>query len=416
MEFLMQESNIVKNDKLLPRVLCWAKIKPNKQGSFEDYLWNMTVEAKKRKCLFILCVLGPVDSKFIKDLNDAGCKVVFLDENKIRYPWRLIKLLHHYKINILHTHFVGPADIFLLIIRFFWSGKIVFTDHSSDPLLHSSSFFLKTKIQNAKRFVLSFFIDLYLPVSNFVEDRICKNIPMAKHKVHRLYNGIDLKRFKSYDNIDDKKFILSDLNICDDELVVSFIGQLATEKGIHLCLNVIDRLLKNHKKFHFLIVGDGNKKSLVNYFYQNNTDKKYIHVLGSRSDVDDILRVTDVLLVPSLWGEAFGLTAAEGIASSVPVIASNIGGITEIVKDNYNGLLIKVDSEKELEDSIKYLLDSPDVRSQMGLNGRSHAVENFSLDVMVEKTYKYYKDLLLLSSYKKSYSFFNRKKSTQGSN
>ena len=409
----MQESNIIQDDKLLPRVLCWAKIKPNKQGSFEDYLWRMTVEAKKRKCLFVLCVLGPVDSKFIKDLKDIGCEIVFLNENKIRYPWRLIKLLHHYKINILHTHFVGPADIFLLIIRFFWSGKIVFTDHSSNPLLHSStSISLKTKIQNAKRFVLSFFIDLYLPVSNFVEKRICKNVPMAQHKIHRLYNGIDLKRFKPYDNVADKKCILSDLSIRDDELVVSFIGQLTTEKGIHLCLNVIDKLLKNHTKFHFLIVGDGNKKTLVSDFYSNNTDKKYIHILGSRSDVDDILRVTDVLLVPSLWGEAFGLTAAEGIATAVPVIASNIGGITEIVKNNYNGLLIKVDCEKELEKSIKYLLDSPDVRSRMGMNGRSHAVENFSLDLMINKTYKYYKDLLLLSSCKKSYKFFNNKKST----
>ena len=408
----MKKSNLEKDEQLLPRVFCWAKIKPNKQGSFEDYLWHMTVEAKKRKCLFVLCVLGPVNSNFIKDINDIGCEIVFLNENKIRYPWRIIKLLHHYKANILHTHFVGPADIFLLIIRCFWSGKIVFTDHSSNPLLYSSSFFLKAKIQNAKRFFLSFFIDLYLPVSDFVEDRICKNVPSAQHKIHRLYNGIDLKRFKSYGNMDDKKFILSSLNIFDDELVVSFIGQLATEKGIHLCLNAIDRLLKTHKKFHFLIVGDGDKKLLVNDFYRNSIDKKYIHVLGSRSDVDDILRVTDVLLVPSLWGEAFSLTAAEGIASSVPVIASNIGGITEIVKDNYNGLLIKIDCEKELGKSIEYLLDSPDVRIRMGLNGRSHAVENFSLDVMVEKTYKYYKDLLLLSSYKKSYSFFNRKKST----
>jgi len=413
----MLKNNFVQNAQVSPRVLCWAQIKPNKKGSFEDYLWAMSKKAKRRHWRFILCVLGPVNPQLNLELQDSDCEIVYLTHEQSQNPWHLIKLLHQYKINILHTHFIGPTDFILLMSRCFWEGKIVVTDHSSNPLIPAlTPSLVKRKLQTVKRLTFSYCINLYLPVSGFVAQRICSNIPLVQHKVHRLYNGIDLNRFKPCDTYIEKQGLKSELMAFnDDKPIVSFIGQLITEKGIHLCLNVIGKLLKEKKNFHFFIVGDGKQRPLVEAFYKEHPYKEYIHILGSRSDVDDILRITDMLLMPSLWGEAFGLTAAEGIASAVPVIASDIGGIPEIVQHNYNGLLIPTDNENELEMSIKSLLSSPEDRAQMGINGRVHALEYFSLDTMVEQTYAYYETLLSVPPTHLHNIFINKVTSSSGS-
>jgi len=412
----MLKSNFVRDIQTLPSVLCWAQIKLNKKGSFEDYLWAMSKEAKRRKWRFILCVLGPIKPQLNQELIDIGCELVYLTQAQSHDPWHLIKLLHQYKVTILHTHFVGPTDFILLMSRFFWGGKIVVTDHSSNPLNSAlTPNLFKRKLKEVKRLTLSYCINLYLPVSGFVAKRICNNIPLAHHKVHCLYNGIDLNRFKPCDSHIEKQILKSELMTFNDgKPIISFIGQLISEKGIDLCLNTIGKLLNDQQNFHFLIVGDGDKKALVEAFYKEHPHKKYIHILGSRSDVDDILRITDMLLMPSLWGEAFGLTAAEAIASAVPVIASDIGGIPEIVLHNYNGLLIPTDNTVELEMSIKYLLSSPEDRAQMGINGRVHAVKCFSLGNMIEQTFRYYVTLLSAPP-NRSHNIYIEKEPSSGS-
>ena len=392
----MSSQQSTQNNQSKPSVLCYALISPNKKGSFEDYLWNMSQEAKKRNWHYVICVIDPIQDELHQRLLDQGCEVLKMTKEQAHDPWHLVKLLRTNKFNILHTHFVGPTDFVLLLCRCFWKGKIVFTDHSSGDLFEQApGNLIKRAFRNTKRSGLSYCVDLYLPVSKFVQQRIIGNIPVAGKKVKLLYNGIDTDRFHPAANDEDKVRIKTGLlGVNDDRPIVIFIGQLIEEKGIQMCMKVMHKMLSEQLKCHFVIIGDGPARADVEQYCADTPFKDYVHYVGRRSDVNELLRVTEVMLMPSIWTEAFGYAAAEATASGVPVIANNIGGIPEVILQDHSGLLVTPGNQDELEQAVRTLLQDDNKRRQMGINGRQYALENFPLDTMVSKTFDHYQGLI----------------------
>lgn len=371
-------------------------ITPNKKGSFEDYLWAMGNEARCRGWRYVICVLGPVSVPLHQWLTTSGCELICLDDKQFENTNYIAELLKTYRADILHTHFIGPTDTALLTFKLKWRGKIVFTDHSSNSLSpdKQSNIFAK-QIRGLKRFIVSQCIDLYLPVSDFVAERIVNNVPQAKSKVRRLYNGVDLERFEPiHCEHQRQKLKSSVLGINDGKPVVSFIGQIIVEKGIDMFLDAIASMLDGGVQCHFIIVGDGIARVQVEEFCEQLQYQPSVQYLGLRSDVNEILAITDVFVMPSQWGEAFGLTACEAAASGVPVVASRVGGLSEVVIDNYNGLLISLGSQSELEESIRLLVEHPAKRDEFGRNGRLHAQKHFLLSDMLMQTFDHYQRIL----------------------
>ncbi|CAH1535202.1 Glycosyltransferase family 1 protein [Vibrio jasicida] len=379
-----------------PTVFCWALISPQKQGSFEDYLWLMGKEAQKRGWTYIVCVIEPISSTLKTWLLESGCELICLDYDKITNSGFIVRLLKEHKVDILHTHFIGPTDPSLLLCKLRWGGKIVFTDHSSNPLgMPSKDYLVLNQLRSMRQSILSLAIDAYLPVSDFVASRIARNLPNAHHKIHRLYNGIDLARFQSAIPKEKAMQIKSArLGVSDDIMIVAFIGQLTQEKGIDHFLNVAKRCVDGGIECQFLIIGDGAYRKEVETLCAHQDYQRDIQYLGLRSDVPDILSVTDVFVMPSLWGEAFGLTAIEASACGVPVVASNIGGLPEVILHHHSGILIEAGDETGLYDAIWRLIEDTDARVEFGQKGRRHAEQNFGLDNMVSKTFSHYQRLL----------------------
>lgn len=370
-------------------------ISPNKKGSFEDYLWAMGKEARNRGWRYVICVLGPVKPELKTWLLSSGCEMICLDSQQIQDVNYIITLLNKYKADILHTHFIGPTDTALLICKLKWHGKIVFTDHSSNSLIpeYEGNFLMK-KLRRLKRYMFSQCISIYLPVSNFVAERIARNVPQAKHKIHRLYNAIDLQRFEPITSEEQAKIIKKKvLQEVDDRPIISFIGQIIVEKGIDLFLNVVKRIIDEGLECRFLIVGDGNYRDQVRDFCQQQDYKESVQYLGLRSDVNEIMRITDVFVMPSQWGEAFGLAAIEAAATGVAIIATNVGGLPEVVLDGHSGLLVELGDEKGLEASIRQMIENPEQRTEYGRNGRRHAESNFLLKDMVNQTFEHYQSI-----------------------
>ena len=402
------------NNQSKPSVLCYALISPSKKGSYEDYLWNMSQEANKRNWHYVICIIDPIQDELHQRLLDQGCEVLKMTKEQADNPWHLVNLLRTNKFDILHTHFVGPTDFVLLLCRCFWKGKIVFTDHSSGDLIEQApGNFIKRVFRNTKRSGFSYCVDLYLPVSEFVKQRIIGNIPVASKKVKLLYNGIDTDRFHPAVNDDNKVRIKTGLlGVNDDRPIVVFVGQLIEEKGIQMCMKVMHKMLSEQLKCHFVIIGDGPARADVEQYCADTPFKDYVHYVGRRSDVNELLRSTEVMLMPSLWTEAFGYTAAEATASGVPVIANNIGGIPEVIRHDHSGLLVTSGNQDELEQALRTLLQDDKKRRQMGINGRKYVLENFSLNTMVSKTFDHYQGLISKSDFNWSESN-NTGKSTQ---
>ena len=104
-----------------------------------------------------------------------------------------------------------------------------------------------------------------------------------------------------------------------------------------------------------------------------------VRFLGYLPEVREVLGRTQLLVMPTVYFESFGIAAVEATAMGLPVVASRVGGLAEIVEDGRTGFLVKPGDAVELAGAVQRLMDSPDMRARMGQAGRRRAVEHFSL-------------------------------------
>ena len=104
-----------------------------------------------------------------------------------------------------------------------------------------------------------------------------------------------------------------------------------------------------------------------------------VRFLGYLPEVREVLGRMQLLVMPTVHFESFGIAAVEAMAMGLPVVASRVGGLAEIVEDGRTGFLVKPGDAVELAGAVRRLMDSPDMRARMGQAGRRRAVEHFSL-------------------------------------
>jgi glycosyltransferase involved in cell wall biosynthesis len=123
--------------------------------------------------------------------------------------------------------------------------------------------------------------------------------------------------------------------------------------------------------------------------FEMHLEEEWIKNLGwiSQDKVPELYREVDIVVVPSIWVEPFGITTLEAMASGVPVVGSRIGGIAETLVDGETGLHFEAGNVEQLTLALKRLLDSPDLRQQLGRGGRKRAVEVYDWERVVEKYY-----------------------------
>ncbi|WP_156865404.1 glycosyltransferase [Marinitoga sp. 1137] len=162
-----------------------------------------------------------------------------------------------------------------------------------------------------------------------------------------------------------------------------FVGRLVSSKGIKELIKVFKNLIYEGYDLHLDIVGDGPlKNELMEYSVKNNLNKKIKFYgwikLGSK-ELFEIYRKNDILCLPS-YAEGLPLVLLEGMANSNAIIASNVNGIPEIVKNGKNGLLINAGNETQLKNAILSLIKNPDMYQNFIKNGYETALKNSFLN------------------------------------
>ena len=191
-----------------------------------------------------------------------------------------------------------------------------------------------------------------------------------------IYNSVDVQRF---DNAND---VRGELGLSHEDVVVSFIGQIRTMKGIDLFIKMAHGI--NGERVKFLIVGECRDPQKYAGSYSEPQlraeigDDKRIKYVGYRSDVENIYRSSDLIVMPSRWDEPFGLINIEAGAARKPIIASRDGGIPEIVSHGENGFLVEREDLRGLIHHVKLLIDDGDLRRQMGERGRAIVERRFT--------------------------------------
>lgn len=179
----------------------------------------------------------------------------------------------------------------------------------------------------------------------------------------------------------------------DNEPLLVHVSNFRPVKRPVDCVEILARVLKQGVETRLVMVGDGSERSSVEHRARCLGVYDKCHFVGKQPNIVDYLSAADVLLLPSEQ-ESFGLAALEAMACEVPVVASRVGGVPEVVTDGETGYLSAVgDVEKMSNDCIALLRDQS-LRSEMGRRARISAISRYSTDLIIPKYIEFYERIL----------------------
>jgi glycosyltransferase involved in cell wall biosynthesis len=191
-----------------------------------------------------------------------------------------------------------------------------------------------------------------------------------------IHNAVNLERF------DEAVDVRAELGLSPDDIVVSFLGQIRTIKGIDLFIKMAHQIRGDAVKF--LIVGECRDPKRFEGSYTedrlraeigNDSRIKYV---GYRTDVQNVYRSSDIIVMPSRWGEPFGLINIEAGAARKPMVSTRDGGIPEIIRHGENGFLVDREDLDGLIHYTRLLVENEALRRQIGQRAREIVEEQFT--------------------------------------
>jgi glycosyltransferase involved in cell wall biosynthesis len=201
-----------------------------------------------------------------------------------------------------------------------------------------------------------------------------------KSKVFMIPNGVDVERFRP--NAARRSWLRNSLKLASDVKLVGIVAALREEKNHQQLILAAREVLRNNPHTHFVLVGDGPMRVEIEESIAQHGLGLHFHLLGSRSDTQDILAGLDVFVLTSK-NEANPVSILEALASGVPVVSPRVGSIPETVIDEFTGLLTTPLDWECTADGITRLLENATWARLLGQNGRAEVAEKWSLEAMV---------------------------------
>ena len=270
-------------------------------------------------------------------------------------------------VSILHGTFWGEVQTRLRSIRSVRSVALIL-------LLYWRHLNWRAHIEHAERVIA-----VSHEVAQEVRDSHRRLPPMTV-----IPNGVDTTRFAP--TLESRAIARRNLDLSSDATVLIAVGRLEREKGFHQAIEMVARL--GQPDLYLLIVGRGGDEGRLRQLAERWEVSRQVRFVGFVPNVElpDYLRAADIFVMPTLCNEAFPMTIVEAMASGLPIIATNIGGIPTAIDDGRNGLLFPVGDVPGLTAQVKRLLDESDLAQRLGQAAREKAVEHFSVERMVRDT------------------------------
>ena len=309
--------------------------------------------------------------------NSEGTTVIALNEKpglKLWAIYKIIQICKTNKIQLIHTH--NEAAHFYGSLAGVLTGlPIVHTRHGR--YAHNSS---KKMLMNI---FSSFLATAIVGVSEDVTNMLIKMEKISFPKALTILNGVDIDQFspRFASTITDKN---NDIN--RNSIMIGIVARLVKVKDHSNLLKACHELKKSDVNFKLLIVGDGCERSRL----ENEVDtlglRECVEFMGVRKDIASILRQLDIYVLSSI-SEGISLTLLEAMSCSLPVVATDVGGNSEVVIDGETGFIVPARHPELLATKILAMINDNDLRIKMGKSGRERIIKCFSI-LQTAKTYR----------------------------
>lgn len=293
--------------------------------------------------------------------------------------WQAMKLLNQYRPDVVHSHMVH-ANIFARLLRLVVSfPKLICSAHSVNEggMWRILAYRLTDRL-----------CDLSTNVSHEAVEAFIQQGAVATGRIQVMYNGIDTERF--YFNASVRNKLRYQLGIDNNELLLLSVGRLTAAKDYKNLLFAFSILSSKFDNIQLAIIGEGEEKACLTTMATAQGCSDRVHFLGLRYDVEDWMSAADIFVLSSAW-EGFGLVVAEAMAAERIVVATDSGGVKEVV--GTAGLLVPTQDSKLLSTAIEQaMMLSPLEREVMTKEARTRVINHYSIETICLRWLNLYQD------------------------
>ncbi|RCX12526.1 spore coat protein SA [Anaerobacterium chartisolvens] len=341
---------------------------------------------------------------WLNDITVYGIQYEGLASEETKYDVRYIRLpaktASEYVKNLRAALQAEDYDLIHVFNRPLWilSLSEALTDAKFSLSLHNEMFHPE-KISNHDAVKCIERVEFINTVSKFIADSVIKSYPMAAPKLNVVYSAADISLYSppwTERGILNKRLLKERYGLKGYKTVL-FVGRLSVKKGVHILMKAMKRVMLDHPKTALVIVGS-------KWYGGNKTDDytRSLHTLSKElagpviftgfvppSQIPALYNLGDIFVCPSQWDEPLARVHYEAMASGLPVITTNRGGNSEVVRGYGNGRVINdYNNPDAFASCINYLLDNPQKRTEMGHKGRKCVEERFNWERVSKEVLK----------------------------
>lgn len=308
-------------------------------------------------------------------IDDRGLK----DISIVR---RCLKVCREQNVTIWHAHDY-KSNLLGLILRRFWPMRLVTTVHG----------WVSAEMRARMYYAVDrFCLPKYERVICVSEDLFadCRRLGVPQKNVTLIENAIDTQQYKRRITASDAK---KQLGIPVNSLVIGAIGRLAREKAFDMLIRSVDQLLRERIDVHLLIAGEGNQYDELQKLVIDLGREDRIKLTGFVADTSALYQAMDVFALSSLR-EGLPNVVLEAMAFGVPVVATRIAGLPNIIEDGTNGFLIESGNQEELTFKTAELLADQSLRFNLGAEARATIESKYSFQKRMQRITSIYDELL----------------------
>ncbi len=341
-------------------------------GGIEVLCKNILLKSKEDNRICCLFKEGEVYNE-LKEQSKKVFSTANMKKNFINITDFLVDYCKKEKIDIIIIHHSGLACniIYLMLKKKLKNVKFVRYLHEcfeGDPF---------TKYKN--------------PIKKGIEKKIMGKalkksdliiyISNAVRKSHEsLFDVKDVKSRVIYNGIPDNFFEGKKIKDIDKDIKIAFVGRIEKVKGVNLLIDAFKKVLEHRSTAKLIIVGDGNQKNVLEEKTNKEGIGEQVKFLGRKKDVLPILDEANIFVYPSIWEEGFGISVIEAMARGCIPITFRKGGLSEIIENNKNGILVDEVSSDSLAKAILKVISMSDEQKKLLMEETIKRAKDFSLN------------------------------------
>src|SRR5262245_19457441 len=292
-------------------------------------------------------------------------------------PWKLARLIREEKPHIIHTQSWAGVDgvIAHLIAR---GARAVHSEHGrSLPYVDGEP--VKRRLVRRCAYHL---VDLVFTISEEMRQYLCRETGFPYERMHVIPNGVDIAKIDSAD----ERGLREELGLASDDCVIGTVARFDPVKDLASLIRAFAQLCAHHngRRLKLLLVGDGSERPALEKLASEMGIRDRLILTGFTDDIPRLLGIMDIFAVSSV-SEGLPIAVLEAMCARLPVVATKVGAVPELVTGGLSGLLVEPRAPQAMAEKLAILVNDPELSRRFGASARQKVERNYSLNLMLRR-------------------------------